>query len=585
MWRIEDEVATEMQTRSSDSNGWKLWDFAVASGLFAVTAAFILWQNSRVAVLWDLGYLLNTSHRMALGQIPYRDFSLVHPPLTFLVQAVIERLFGCHYQLVIAYAALAGGLASVLSWRILLGVLRGTPHGWVTSLILAAPLAVVGIYSIYLHPVYDSDAALAVLAAVLLLQRCLSRAVIGWLPAAFAGVAVVLPLFVKQNIGLPFLLAVIAGLGVLVGLRLWSPQGAESPSVSSLLRLLAGIAAALAIALGLIQAVAGLHNYLYWTVQFAAQRRLPGVAEMLTVYQQPSFVWTIPLLAGGLIALHSRLAERLWGRVLGFALFSAPFVASLIYLLIQDDADERADNLLALWPLLLLAAAVMALLELRKGVTAARLIPFWVLAAIHGAFLSQQLWGSTYAVWPLLMVLAAGLLASLPERVRGLAPALAAVVCVTFLVCGGLYAASLERLDYIQIPEDQPLVRASLPLLQGLAAPGPFVPDFEELIRFTQREIPPQEGILLLPGEEPFFYATGRAPQFPVVLFDHTTDPYSADGLIAEAERRGVRWVIVKTRLQSAGDPLPERARTMQLLQEHFQLFRKLGGYDVYRSR
>ena len=31
-----------------------------------------------------------------------------------------------------------------------------------------------------------------------------------------------------------------------------------------------------------------------------------------------------------------------------------------------------------------------------------------LLATIHGAFLSQQLWGSTYAIWPLLMLLDCG---------------------------------------------------------------------------------------------------------------------------------------------------------------------------------
>jgi len=36
-----------------------------------------------------------------------------------------------------------------------------------------------------------------------------------------------------------------------------------------------------------------------------------------------------------------------------------------------------------------------------------------LLAAIHGTFLSQQLWGSTYGIWPLLILLLAELLASL----------------------------------------------------------------------------------------------------------------------------------------------------------------------------
>src|SRR5271154_6713758 len=87
-------------------------DTVVAIALFAATAAIVFWQNTRVAVLWDLSYLLDISWRIALGQMPYRDFPLVHPPLTFLIQAVLMRIAGRHYFYVIAYAAVAGGLGT-----------------------------------------------------------------------------------------------------------------------------------------------------------------------------------------------------------------------------------------------------------------------------------------------------------------------------------------------------------------------------------------------------------------------------------------------------------------------------------------
>ena len=43
----------------------------------------------------------------------------------------------------------------------------------------------------------------------------------------------------------------------------------------------------------------------------------------------------------------------------------------------------------------------------------ASFLPLLLLAAIHGTFLSQQLWGSTYGIWPLLILLLAELLAFL----------------------------------------------------------------------------------------------------------------------------------------------------------------------------
>ena len=565
-------------------------DWLACGVLFAATAAFVLWQNAHVAVLWDLSYLLDTSWRIALGQVPYRDFPLVHPPLTFLIQAALMRIAGRSYWIQIAYAALVGGLGTVIAWRIIFRILREKIiWAWPVSLALAAPLCVLGVYSIYPHPIYDCDSAFAVLVAIFLLQRLAQETHTGWrvwLRCALTGVTLMLPVLFKQNIGLPFLLAVVAGLFLLFiasqlptrGQVLW--PGVLLPG--ELQWMFAGAAFALIFAAFLIHRTAGLGNYFHWTVTFAGQRRLPGLGDMLAVYRQPSFFWTIPTFGAGLLLMHTRWITKGWGRLLALALAAAPFIGSLIFLFIEDDLDERGDNLLALWPLLLLAALLFSLSELRKGITLARLLPVFILAAIHGTFLSQQLWGSTYAIWPLLLILIAGILASLPRNAGWPVAALAAVIGVTFSVCGGLYAVGHERMNYIQLP-DGPAQRATLPALRGMSAPGPFLGDFEELVHFAGREIPAQDGILLLPGEEPFYFATGRTPQFPVQIFDRTADPYSPAQLMQEADRRNIRWVIVKTRLQSNENPLPEQERTMELIQNEFREFRKLEGYEVYR--
>ena len=151
-----------------------------------------------------------------------------------------------------------------------------------------------------------------------------------------------------------------------------------------------------------------------------------------------------------------------------------------------------------------------------------------------------------------------------------------------------LYAAGHDRLNYIQIP-NEPIRRSPIPALKGISIRGPYLPDFEELILFADEEIPRQDGILLLPGEEPFFFATGRVPQFPVQIFDRTTDPYSTAELMDEAQRRGIRWVVVKTRLQSDEDPLPEReTKRWRLFRASLRWYRSwpvttsTGAGDVY---
>src|SRR5580704_14052712 len=135
---------TNFKTSHKGTKDWRPRDSLAAVLLFAATAGFVLWQNARVAALWDLGYLLDTSWRISAGQMPYRDFPLAHAPLTFLIQAALIRLGGRHYLLQIGYSALMGGLATVLTWRIVLRVTCGAKvfgrTGWLMAFALTAPL-------------------------------------------------------------------------------------------------------------------------------------------------------------------------------------------------------------------------------------------------------------------------------------------------------------------------------------------------------------------------------------------------------------------------------------------------------------
>jgi len=584
---------------------WNLRDWIAAAVLFLATAAVVLWQIAHVAVLFDLSYILNTAARIALGQMPYRDFPLAHAPLTFLTQAAIIRLTGRVFFHHVLYCALVGGLGSVLAFRIALGSLRGrVAEAWPVALLVAAPLTVLGIYCIVPNPEYDCDCGFWILVALWMVQRldAGTSARFGFA----AGAALCVPLFFKQNMGLPFLLVAIGA--VLLSLALsWRRQNVRrqnspaAPSSLTLLSVLAGACLTLATAVLTLHWTAGIGNYLHWTIEYAGQRRLPGFSLMLGVYHDPTLLWTMPCVAVALVLLwmpdplRGFLARRVesripWTRIVAFALMAGPFLFTLASLFLYDDADERGDSLLALWPLLLVLAAAMAIANLfrLRGTSPLRaLLPLVLLAAIHGTFLSQQLWGSTYGIWPLLALLVAELLAFL----EGLAarapstwfvPALAALISVTLLICGGFYAASEERLSYADFP-DGPPAHSAFPQLAGLSTPGPYLPAIDELLSYTQANIPLDDGIVLVPGEEPFYFANGRAPRFPVPFFDPTIDPYSPAEIVSLVHSRNIRWLIVKRDLQTKEDPTPHRKELMKALLGDFALYRRLNGYDVYR--
>src|SRR5205814_4780035 len=88
-------------------------------------------------------------------------------------------------------------------------------------------------------------------------------------------------------------------------------------------------------------------------------------------------------------------------------LIAAPFIWPSVYLLREPDASERAERLLAVWPVLLIASLLVAIATIKRHRGVALALPFVVIAAINGTFMSQQLWGSTYAIWPLFVILLA----------------------------------------------------------------------------------------------------------------------------------------------------------------------------------
>jgi hypothetical protein len=576
-------------------------EWLIAGALAGASAAVVIWQNAHLAVLWDLSYTLNNGYRIALGDVPYRDFPFVHPPITFLIQAAIIKFTGRVYWHHIAYCAVAAAVATLLTWRIMRRLVDGMSYAKVTALLLTLPLVPLGIYCVFPHPFYDPDCTLAILISLLLLVH-LDEWPRSFVLPILAGVSLVVPLFIKQNTGLPFLLSALT---LVAALTIW--RKLKHAQVRHYMIAVAASIAALAIAILLIQRFAGLGNYWHWTIQFAGERRTPARAEMLEIYTaKMNLVWLGLIAAGALAVWLNRNKNRLL-LVMAAVLFAIPFLWPAIYLLRDSDASERADRLINVWPVLLIVSFILAVITIHRREGIAKILPFVILSAIQGCFMSQQLWGSTYAIWPLFLILFAMTLADLfllcrlDARLVALQPGrtsrpfkqsndwswvilpLTAVTSLSLLIAGIAYVRSHERLSYANLDEGE-LHRATLPRLKGLATRGDWIPSFEELVHDTNGKIPPDAGILFLPGEDAFYYATGRRPQFPVLLFDHTVNPYSPEQIRAICRERNITWLIVKQDLQNEEDAVDqEKDKITEALEEDFEQVESLTNYEIYR--
>src|SRR5947209_7504762 len=201
-----------------------LADIAAGLVLFCFTAAVVWLQNARLTVLYDVSGILENAMRMAEGQVPYVDYPFPYAPLTFLAQAELIRITGAVYWHHILYACIVGGLATVVTWRILLLIFdEGVPRRRLTAFLLSLPLVVLGIYCIFPHPFYDPDAAFVILLCV---WSALSLEKRGWPSIAtfLLGVSMVVPLFIKQNIGLAFLGGIVVWLLASIIINLWKKR-------------------------------------------------------------------------------------------------------------------------------------------------------------------------------------------------------------------------------------------------------------------------------------------------------------------------------------------------------------------------
>lgn len=572
-----------MSEQSSETR--RSWlDWLIAAFLFFGTAAVVVWQNSRVGVLWDISYILENAFRISVGDVPYRDFPFPYAPLTFLTQAAIIRLTGAAFWHHILYCAIVGGIASALTWRILLNLFRETiPAARLAAFLLASPLTILGIYCIFPHPFYDPDCTFVILLCILFLLHLERK---GFPPKRtfFVGILLVVPVFVKQNTGLAFLAAVIPAILMLVGINIWR----RKPFVRGYIILIGGAFAGLAAALALVHLTAGLENYRHWTIEFAAARRTPPLADMLAVYQDPTLLIWVALLAGGAILLRLKVAENRLLSFISIFLMSAPFAWSVFYLFLDADASERAERLFAVFPFVIIVSFAFAVFAFWRRGGIASVLPFVLIATIHGAFLSQQLWGSTYALWSLLIILIASTIVNLFEFSKTQSASaialFAATVAAALAISGAFYVYSNERLDYANLSEGD-LVNSQLPQLKGLSVRGSFLPDFEELVNYADKEIPAEDGILMLPGEDLFYYTTGRRPRFPVLMFDRTVNPYSSEEILEQARRRDIRWLIVKNELQLDEEPFEDKKHLLELLRQDFRHVESLNNYEIYKRK
>jgi hypothetical protein len=533
---------------------------------FGASAAFTLWRNSEVGVLVDLAYVLNIATRIAAGDIPYAQFPLAQAPLEFVMQAVLIKVFGPHFWVQIAYATILGGFASALAYAITRRLLEGAvAQPQILAAILALPLVPLGIYAIYPHPFYDPDACLLILLAITAVFAAHDRPTrTRWL---VAGALMTVPVFVKQNIGGAFLVLSVATLAA---------EAATWPAGRPGFRwCMTGLVAALGAEILVLQIVIGVDNYLTWAWIFAMSGR------GLTADRIQQFADPLLLLPGAVLVALTLLAQRLPP--------PARAGAFLLGALVLGGWAVITPALSAptfLFPSVLVAGSVLALARGARGeLSFETLLTLVLIATVLGTLQSQGLFASTFGIYPLLTVAVAALVRDLARFVSKpvrIAPLTGAAMALLLTVSGTRYTVANSDLLFIDVNAPGPVARSTFPSLAGLSARGPYVADLDAMLVWARDNVPADDPVVFLPGEDPAFFALGWRPRLPSVYFYDVATPYSPAEIAHFADEVGLRWVFVKDRLQLKNEP-PLQAALVAALTDRATLYAQVGPYRIFR--
>src|SRR5262249_30025655 len=155
------------------------------------------------------------------------------------------------------------------------------PYADLIAFLISLPLIALGIYCVFPHPFYDPDCTLAVLFSLFLIQR-FARPQSSHLGRLLAGLAVAVPVFIKQNVGLVFFSLAYGAL-----LLLWIVDAIQKRP-SGYGAILTGALTGLLIGGLLVEATSGVGNYLHWTMAYAATQRMPTLTAMFEIYKGQS---------------------------------------------------------------------------------------------------------------------------------------------------------------------------------------------------------------------------------------------------------------------------------------------------------
>lgn len=540
------------------------------SGL--LTAGLSAYFQTRYLYFYDYSYLSDVSHRLSVGQIPYKDFDLVLTPGTFYTHYWFSTIFGfssLSSQMLVILISTATTLVFIeIANHLLLGIknqaIKYSPY-------LAFPL--LGPTYMVSFPLYDVFSTLAVGTSILITLKVFANPMASKPKLVLVGACVTLPLLFKQNVGLFFVLLFLAAL--LLGyfkklfslkILIWTHLGC----------LIAFVIFGITLRLNHMTGV-----FLEQVFIYASDAKGVSLLTELLRYKDKYLLATVVAMI--IVALIPRL--RKFTFVLPIALGGIVSLITLSILLVNriSGSEFPVNRPLINWLLILPICVAIALSAVKNKMESKRevyLVSALLIGALFGAYLSQGYKGSSYSWGGAYLLVSYMAILSIGVITRKQSAIFILIILSTSLWYCDYSFSGVRYADKKFISQD-----FELDLSDATDGYLPIRPSERKEIRQLREFFGNNPGTFVqLPMEDPLvlidpnYVPQGKCSQ---LIWITCTNPKDAANLLLN---NPPDYFILKGQIQLPWNPEPDADPVIQRIVDCLQPELQLPNYAIYKS-
>lgn len=497
-----------------------------------------LYASRRIAY-YDFNFMQNAIYRMDVGQLPYTNFDLVLPPVSFLIIYAITQIFSTS---ILMAMYLSTCLVLIIATISVLGIVNVLERKFQflanrrNRYLILALCSIFNVVSVYPNYVYDSAVAAFSLSAIYYFLKSLDDLKSSYL--LNCGLACSLTVYSKYNAGIPLLIGFIVAIYAISAPRIKIDK--------KLLMQKTAVIVSPTLAIGIILLVLFRNDFVYQTI--TAPGEYKGVFRLNQLLQYQNFILVVVFLSGMIGLAKSKFQKYFYLVVIAssaITLVALSFSRFFFPPSLNSMVVSIFGSLNVLFPISILFTFFWSIYDRKRLHNLESCVSIPISLLFLGSFFSQGWDGSSYALYPHLFLLFVVIFRVAQEQfsIKG-ATVLLSVILVFFVVQLVWNISTGVRLGYVENAG----LRAGSPNFEkiGIASGSKDIQsleDVKQVIASTGKkgtifELPPEDSL----GD----IGNGLIPWGRCLQFMDVCPSFESSDLVRELKLDAPTFIILK---------------------------------------